>query len=69
MAKSKINSNQIVDQKKETAEKPNAVLSIDDLKKLLKEKEDLKLVLENEYFKLQGQIQFLFQQIQALEKR
>lgn len=52
--------------KKEEAVKQNS-LSLDDLKKLLKEKEDLKLVLENEFFKLQGQIQFLYQQIQYLQ--
>lgn len=69
MAKQKVVET-LIDQKKGATEnKPVASLTLDDLKKLLKDKEDLKIVLENEYFKLQGQIQFLAQQIQTLEKR
>ena len=43
--------------------------SVADLKAQLKQKEELKLVLQDEFFKVAGQIQLLLEQINALEKK
>lgn len=41
----------------------------EDLQKQLKEKEELKIVIENQYYQLIGQIQLLSQQIHTLEEK
>ncbi len=43
------------------------VLSIENLKELLNQKQTYKTSVENEYFKTVGQIQFITEQIKTLE--
>ncbi len=41
----------------------------EELKKQLKDKEELKVVIENQYYQLIGQIQLLSQQIHTLDEK
>lgn len=44
-------------------------ITLEDLKKLLREKEDFKKQLESNYFQVDGQVQLLKQQIDELTKK
>lgn len=50
------------------SKKLQVVITIDDLRQQLTEKNNMKTILENQYYQVQGQILLLLQQIQALEK-
>jgi hypothetical protein len=53
----------------EVKEEKRLGMTLEELCKMRKEKEDLKVAIENEYYKLLGQIQLLSQQIDTLAKK